>query len=68
MSTPERTTLTNVTGWTDCERCGAERPANPQRFTITLSDFTDASAAVEKLFLCRQCWERERERARRIPP
>lgn len=65
MSTPEHTTSTDVTGRTDCERCDADRPSNPQRFTITVSDFTDATADVEKLFLCRRCWEQERDRVRR---
>lgn len=50
---------------TDCQRCGRDRPANPERFTITASDFTDATADYEKTLLCRECWERVRGEIRR---
>ena len=28
----------------DCDRCGRDRPANTERFTVTASDFTGATA------------------------
>lgn len=50
---------------TDCDRCGRDRPANPERFAIVASDTTDATIAYEKTLLCRECWQHARDDLRR---
>jgi hypothetical protein len=49
----------------ECDRCGQERPANPERFVVTASDFTDATADYERTLLCGECWRHVRDRLRR---
>lgn len=49
----------------DCDRCGRDRPTNPERFTVTATDFTDATADFEKALLCGECWRQFRDRIRR---
>jgi hypothetical protein len=49
----------------DCDRCGRARPANPERFTITASDFTGATADYERALLCVECWRQYRDDLRR---
>lgn len=49
----------------DCDRCGRSRPTSIERFTVTASDFTDATADVEKAFLCGDCWRHIRDELRR---
>lgn len=50
---------------TDCDRCGRDRPADPERFAIVASDFTDGTAAYEKVLLCADCWRQQRDDLRR---
>lgn len=49
----------------DCDRCGRNRPANPRRYTVTASDFTDATADFERAHLCAPCWRHFRDEIRR---
>ena len=49
----------------DCDRCGRDRPADPERFSITVSDFTDGTAAYMKVLLCVECWRQQRANLRR---
>ena len=49
----------------DCDRCGRDRPSSIERFTVTTSDFTDATADYEKTLLCGECWRRFRDELRR---
>jgi len=49
----------------ECDRCGRDRPANTKRFTVTASDFTDATADFEKALLCGECWREFRDDLRR---
>lgn len=49
----------------DCDRCGRARPTNPERFTVTASDFTDATADFERALLCVECWRQYRDDLRR---
>lgn len=49
----------------NCERCGRTRPTNTERFTVTLSDFSDSTAAYEKALLCGECWQQVRDELRR---
>ena len=49
----------------DCERCGRARPTNPERFAVTASDFSDSTAAFEKVLLCGECWQQQRDELRR---
>ena len=45
----------------DCDSCGRDRPADPERFAVTASDFTDGTADFEKALLCRECWRAFRD-------
>lgn len=49
----------------NCERCGRDRPTNTERFTVTLSDYSASTAAHDKVLLCRECWQRQRDELRR---
>jgi hypothetical protein len=49
----------------ECDRCGRDRPANTERFTVTVSDFTDATADYERAYLCADCWRKFRDDLRR---
>jgi hypothetical protein len=49
----------------ECDRCGRPRPTDPERFTITASDFTDATADFERALLCVECWRQYRDDLRR---
>jgi len=49
----------------DCERCGRDRPRDPDRFTITVSDFSESTVAYERAFLCVDCWRYFRDQLRR---
>jgi hypothetical protein len=49
----------------ECDRCGQKRPANPERFVVTASDFTDSTADYERTLLCGECWRHVRDRLRR---
>jgi hypothetical protein len=65
-----RTTTLRPDGQTDkqtraCERCGRDRPTNTERFSVTVSDFTDATADFEKALLCGECWREFRDDLRR---
>lgn len=62
-ATPPRTTGEQHDEQTrDCDRCGRDRPASPQRFTITASDET---GGYERAFLCGECWQEFRDEIRR---
>jgi hypothetical protein len=50
---------------TNCDRCGRDRPHDPQRLTITFSDRTDATLQDERLFVCKECWSMLRDSGRR---
>ena len=49
----------------DCDRCGRDRPADPERFSVTASDFTDSTADFEQALLCGECWRSVRDDLRR---
>lgn len=49
----------------ECDRCGRDRPANTERFTVTASDFTAATADYEQALLCGECWREFRDDLRR---
>jgi len=59
------TTLDDNDRCIDCDRCGRDRPANLKRFAIVVSDFTDGTAAYEKILLCKDCWQTTRDDLRR---
>ena len=48
-----------------CDRCGRPRPERADRFVIVVEDHTDSSAAYDRWFLCRECWQTEQARLRR---
>jgi len=41
-----------------CDRCDRPRPSDPERFTVTASDRTDATADYERALLCADCYRR----------
>lgn len=49
----------------DCDRCGRDRPRDSGRFTVTVSDFSESTAAYERAFLCVECWRKFRDHLRR---
>jgi hypothetical protein len=49
----------------ECDRCGQDRPANPERFVVTASDFSDATADYERALLCGECWRHVHDELRR---
>lgn len=49
----------------DCDRCGRDRPDNPNRFSVKMSDFTDATADYETALLCATCYRHVRDEIRR---
>jgi hypothetical protein len=53
----------------ECRVCGRDRPDRSERWSVTLSDYADSTAAFEKFGLCAECWRRLREelRAGRVP-
>jgi len=58
------TTPNSTDSTTTCDRCGNDRPADPRRLTLTVSDLTDSTAALERGRLCWECWEDAREKFR----
>jgi len=48
-----------------CDRCGGERPADPDRLTITFDDRHDGTLAREEQLVCLDCWFAVRDIARR---
>lgn len=61
MQAKTTTTITNAgrtAGQTrDCERCGRDRPTDPRRFEVTLSDYADEGGDYDKALLCGECWQ-----------
>ena len=53
----------------ECRVCGRDRPDRSERWSVTLSDYADSTAAFEKFGLCADCWRRLRDelRAGRVP-
>jgi hypothetical protein len=49
-----------------CDRCGKNRPPNPERFQLVVSDRTDATADYETLYLCVGCWRQQRDDIREV--
>ena len=64
-TTPSRTDAQTTEHTRVCDRCGRDRPANTERFTVTASDFTDATADYEEALLCAECWRKFRDDLRR---
>lgn len=65
-SDPTTATAQNDKKIRTCERCGRERPANTERFAVTASDFTDATADFERALLCEECWRQFRDEIWRL--
>jgi len=49
----------------ECDRCGRERPADPERLAVTVSDHADSTISYEKVLLCWQCWDHIKGELRR---
>jgi len=48
-----------------CDRCGRERPRNPERLSVTATDHADSTLAYEKYLLCSRCWDHIKSELRR---